>query len=88
MTEKEVYLKVVIQLQRLKVLKFAQIPEFNTWVSSHGAEYIGAAGPPQASVQKWGQEASAGRWEQVGNLVQILGQLPTGFSISYTSATI
>lgn len=32
MTEKEVYLKVVIQLQRLKVLKFAQIPEFNRGV--------------------------------------------------------
>lgn len=40
MTEKEVYLKVVIQLQRLKVLKFAQIPEFNRGVIGRCSQVV------------------------------------------------
>lgn len=73
-------------------------------MSSPGAESRGTAGPPQASGRNKGQEAGAGRREQVRDLVPILGQvrtllivgrkgaakvsLPTGFSISHTSVTI
>lgn len=46
-------------------------------MSSPGAESRGTAGPPRASGRNKGQEAGAGRREQVRDLVPILGQVRT-----------